>query len=98
MSGAKQLQSALEEGGKTLVPLLGGNLVDNLWGAARPAPTTAALRIHPQDSAGEAASNKIKRMQGEIQGNDLKHESYQIGKLILKLSTPCYVMQIHISQ
>jgi len=46
VTAAKQLQGVLEEGGKELVPLLGGNLVDNVWGKDRPTASTKPLRIH----------------------------------------------------
>lgn len=68
VNSAKQMQAALEDGGKTLVPLLGGNLVDQLWGSERPGPPTAPLRIHSLDRAGEAAAQKISRLRRQIQG------------------------------
>ena len=68
VNSAKQLQNALEDAGKTLVPLLGGNLVDKLWGDDRPGPPTAPLRVHSLDKAGEAPAEKIKRLRRQIQG------------------------------
>ena len=46
VAAAKQLQRKLEEVGKELVPLLGGNLVDKVWGKGKPPASTKPLRIH----------------------------------------------------
>lgn len=50
MDAAKKLAASLAETGQVLVPLLGGNLVDNVWGSARPAPpevTCSPLKPFP---------------------------------------------------
>ena len=68
MNGAKQLTTKLEEAGKSLVPLLEGNLVDKVWGDGRPAPPDAPIRIHKMEHAGESAQDKLARMREEMTG------------------------------
>lgn len=43
-----------------------GNLVDRAWGAARPAPPRAAVRLQPLALAGESAADKIARLQKKL--------------------------------
>ena len=76
VNSAKQLQTALEDAGKILVPLLEGNLVDNLWGDARPAASTAGLRIHALERAGETVADKIKRLRSSIKGVSLSSQGF----------------------
>ncbi len=45
---------------------IGGNLVDRIWGKARPAAPTAKVRVHPLELAGESAADKIKRLQEKL--------------------------------
>lgn len=66
VTSAKQLRTSLEEAGKELVPLLGGNLVDEVWGAARPDPPKEPLRVHPLEFAGEAPADKIARLRKDM--------------------------------
>ena len=68
MNGAKQLTNTLQEAGKSLVPLLEGNLVDKVWGEGRPAPPDAPIRIHKMEHAGESAQDKLARMREEMTG------------------------------
>lgn len=35
------------------------NLVDGVWGDARPAPPAAPLRVHPLEYAGESVQDKL---------------------------------------
>ena len=41
-----------EEAGKELVPILDGNLVDTVWGSARPQAPATRLRTHKLEFAG----------------------------------------------
>ena len=45
---------------------ISGNLVDRIWGKARPQPPTARVQIQPVDLAGETAADKIKRLQEKL--------------------------------
>lgn len=45
---------------------IGGNLVDRVWGKARPKPPAAPVRMHALEHAGEASVDKIKRMQQKL--------------------------------
>lgn len=50
----------LQEKGLVAVPLLSdGNLVDGAWGADRPQPPTAPLRVHPTQWAGSTIKQKL---------------------------------------
>lgn len=68
VNGAKQLTTKLQEAGKSLVPLLEGNLVDKVWGDGRPAPPDAPIRIHKMEHAGESVQDKLARMREEMTG------------------------------
>ena len=69
MNGAKQLSAKLQEAGKSLVPLLEGNLVDKVWGKGRPAPPDAPIRIHKMEHAGESVQDKLARMREDMTGH-----------------------------
>ncbi|MCB1514529.1 MAG: aminopeptidase P family protein [Hyphomicrobiaceae bacterium] len=43
-----------------------GNLVDRIWGKARPALPAAPVSLHPIAHAGESAADKIKRLQERL--------------------------------
>lgn len=43
-----------------------GNLVDRVWGRARPKPPTGVVKLQPLALAGEAASDKIARLQKKL--------------------------------
>lgn len=45
---------------------IGGNLVDRIWGKDRPKLPAARVRVHPVELAGEAAADKIKRLQEKL--------------------------------
>jgi hypothetical protein len=62
------VQASLEDAGHSLVPLLEGNLVDRVWGAARPAAPAAALRIHPLAFAGEGVADKLAGLRKDLSG------------------------------
>ncbi len=68
VTNAKQLTEKLKESGKSLVPLLEGNLVDKVWGADRPAPPTAPLRIHKMEHAGQSVQDKLVKLRKDMQG------------------------------
>ena len=68
MNSAKQLTEKLTESGKSLVPLLEGNLVDKVWGADRPAPPKAPLRIHKLEHAGQNIRDKLTKLRKDMQG------------------------------
>lgn len=69
VNGAKQLTTKLQEAGKSLMPLLEGNLVDKVWGEGRPAPPDAPIRIHKMEHAGESVQDKLARMREDMKGN-----------------------------
>ena len=71
VNGAKQLSTKLQEAGKSLVPLLEGNLVDKVWGEGRPAAPHAPIRIHKMEHAGESVQDKLARMREEMTGQIL---------------------------
>jgi Xaa-Pro aminopeptidase len=45
---------------------IGGNLIDRIWGKARPKQPAAKVRLHPLELAGESAADKIKRLQEKL--------------------------------
>ena len=68
ISSARDLQRGLEDAGKHLVPLTEGNPVDAVWGAERPAPPQAQLRVHASQHAGESVPDKLQRMRKALHG------------------------------
>lgn len=68
VNNAKQLTEKLNQSGKSLVPVLEGNLVDKVWGADRPAPPKAHLRIHKPEHAGQNVQDKLKKLRKDMQG------------------------------
>ena len=68
MDNAVALDKKLSSAGCTLAPLLGGNLVDAVWGAERPPPPAAPLRVHRLEHAGESVAEKVARMRKEMAG------------------------------
>lgn len=68
VTNAKQLTDKLKQSGKSLVPVLGGNLVDKVWGADRPAPPKAPLRIHKPEHAGQNVQDKLTKLRKDMQG------------------------------
>ncbi|KAL3145608.1 hypothetical protein ABBQ32_003156 [Trebouxia sp. C0010 RCD-2024] len=66
VNGAKQLSTKLREAGKSLVPLLDGNLVDKVWGGQRPPPPDAPIRVHKIEHAGETVQAKLDRMRNDM--------------------------------
>ncbi|KAK9789963.1 hypothetical protein WJX73_006444 [Symbiochloris irregularis] len=66
VSGAQELHQRLENEERRLQPLGGVNLVDSVWGAARPAPPAAPLRIHTLEHAGASVRDKLGRMRKEL--------------------------------
>jgi Xaa-Pro aminopeptidase len=43
------------------------NLVDGVWGDARPAPPAAPLRVHPLEYAGESVQDKLASVRTAMQ-------------------------------
>ena len=68
MDNAVALDKKLSSAGRALAPLLGGNLVDAVWGAERPPPPAAPLRVHRLEHAGESVAEKVARMRKEMAG------------------------------
>ena len=66
VNSAKQLTTKLQESGKSLVPLLEANLVDQVWGSDRPAPPGAPIRIHKPEHAGESVQEKLGKIRKEM--------------------------------
>ena len=59
IEAARKLESTLADAGASLHPLPDGNLVDAAWGAARPPPPSAPLRVHPAQWAGVSVADKL---------------------------------------
>ena len=68
MDNAVALDKKLSAAGRSLAPLLSGNLVDTVWGAERPPPPAAPLRVHRLEHAGESVADKVARMRKEMAG------------------------------
>jgi Xaa-Pro aminopeptidase len=68
VDSARKLKEKLETAGKSLVPLLEGNLVDNVWGEGRPAAPMAPLRVHKLEFAGKTVSDKLSDMRSKLEG------------------------------
>ena len=68
VDNAVALDKKLSSAGCALVPLLSGNLVDAVWGAERPPPPAAPLRVHCLEHAGESVAEKVARMRKEMAG------------------------------
>ena len=65
---ARALKKELEEAGKELVPILDGNLVDAVWGSARPQAPATKLRTHKLEFAGASVADKVGRMRSKLEG------------------------------
>jgi Xaa-Pro aminopeptidase len=46
-----------------------GNLVDQVWGDARPAIPTSAFRVHPLEFAGQTVTDKVEEIRDEMENN-----------------------------
>ena len=75
VAATRKLQQKLNENKRQLVPLLGGNLVDAVWGSQPSAPT-AAMRVHPQEYAGLAVPDKLKELLKQMEGALLHCSKY----------------------
>ena len=64
-SVARTLRTTLSSGGQFLVPLA-DNLVDLVWAAHRPAPPSAAMRVHSSRWTGVTVTEKLTRMRAEM--------------------------------
>ena len=71
VENAKALTNKLKESGKSLVPLLEGNLVDKVWGKDRPSPPKAPLRIHKMEHAGQNVQEKLTKLRHDMEGKDV---------------------------
>ena len=65
VSGSEKLRGALEREGLRLVPLA-SNPVDEVWGAARPAAPSGAVRLHALEWAGKNATEKLAELRAEM--------------------------------
>lgn len=65
---ARALKKELEESGKELVPILDSNLVDNVWGSARPKAPATSLRAHKLEFAGVSVADKVQQMREKLEG------------------------------
>jgi len=65
IDGARKLQKALKDSGLTLVPVVGGNLVDAVW-ADQPAASSATLRVHPTKLAGASVQDKLQLLRNDL--------------------------------
>ncbi|KAK9856848.1 hypothetical protein WJX84_010209 [Apatococcus fuscideae] len=68
VAATRSLQQKLAENKRLLVPLLGGNLVDAVWGSAQPAAPTAAMRVHPAEYAGQSVPEKLAELLKHMEG------------------------------
>ena len=60
---------AAQPAGRQFVPLLHDmNLVDQAWGAARPAAPGAPIRVHSMQWAGESTEDKLARIRKQVWG------------------------------
>jgi Xaa-Pro aminopeptidase len=62
----EDLTKGLKEKAIELVAIRGKNLVDQIWGAARPAPPVGPIVVHPMRYAGKAAEQKIAELQASL--------------------------------
>lgn len=74
VDSAKQLTNKLQEAGKQLVPVIEGNLVDKIWGDARPAAPSRPIRIHKIEHAGSSVQDKLSDMRKAMQGRRLSRQ------------------------
>ena len=65
---ARALKKELEEAGNELVPILDGNLVDTVWGSARPQVPATKLRTHKLEFAGASVADKVQDMRSKLKG------------------------------
>ena len=68
VEAARKLKEKLEGAGKSLVPLQGGNLVDAVWGEARPPAPDTRLRVHPLEFAGVPVADKLAALRAKLGG------------------------------
>ncbi|KAI7835935.1 hypothetical protein COHA_010169 [Chlorella ohadii] len=66
VEAAEKLRRRLKTSGKSLVALEGGNLVDGVWGAARPAAPDAPLRVHALEWAGQSVADKLAGLRRQL--------------------------------
>eukprot|EP00899_Mesostigma_viride_P025248 jgi/Mesvir1/5908/Mv00678-RA.2 len=55
----KEMREVLGRAGSEVVPIPGVNLVDRVWGDARPAVPMTPVRIHPEKYAGRSVADKL---------------------------------------
>lgn len=66
IESAEKLHKALSAAGQHLVPLVGDNPIDKVWGDMRPPPPAAPIRVHPLKWAGKNVSDKIDSLRREM--------------------------------
>lgn len=66
MDTARRLATQLAGAGHTMVPLQGKNLVDVVWGDARPAEPMDPVRVHDMKWAGASVQEKLVSMRADI--------------------------------
>jgi len=62
----EELTKSLLGKGIELLAIRGKNLVDQIWGAARPDPPVGPIVVHPMRYAGKAAEQKIAELQASL--------------------------------
>eukprot|EP00884_Botryococcus_braunii_P009047 jgi/Botrbrau1/18143/Bobra.53_1s0015.2 len=67
IEGAKKLEDKLKQAGRSVMPLMEGNLVDKVWGKARPLAPSAKVRVHPLKFAGESVLDKLAKLHKQMQ-------------------------------
>lgn len=68
IEAAEKLQKQLAATGRSLVPLA-TNPVDDAWGATRPAPPQAPLRVHVLEWAGKTVAEKLEAARNEMESS-----------------------------
>ena len=53
------------------MPILEGNLVDMVWGLARPHPPATMLRTHRLEFAGASVADKVQEMRSKLKGEQI---------------------------
>jgi Xaa-Pro aminopeptidase len=92
IEGGRKLKEKLEAAGKALVPLLDGNLVDEVWGKERPAAPSAPLRVHRLEFAGKSVAEKLADLRAKMAGKQPRPLllSWCLGRRTTSVCVVCY--------
>ena len=67
LAAYKRMHAVVRRSTISLAPVLGGNLVDMVWGEARPLPPASRVFVHPEAFAGESVLSKLQRVVQEME-------------------------------